>query len=219
MGKSITLREDSLMAIKNSMVGTNSVSHNSICVNEARPEVDKYELGQESDNPPVGGNYCHVADEGSITESKIPQEFIDKAKKLRPNKFSNWAVINLNDINLMPQYFEKRSKAYEYYKWMKMKRENKPIIVNLDESINFNKNGLSIKESMIRKPLNENKYDDLFNKTITDLENFRKQGAEKYGEQNWYAFSWMERMHPEVEIDPNDIKIYNALLKRAIWYY
>lgn len=214
MGKSITLREDSLMAIKNSMVDTNSVSHNSICVNEARPEVDEFELGQESDNPPVGGNYCHVADEGSINESKIPQEFIDRAKELRPDKFSNWAVINLIDINQMPHYFQKKSKAYEFYKWMKMERENKPIIVNLDESINFNKNGLSIMESMIRKPLNENKYDDLFNKTITDLENFRKQGAEKYGEQNWYAFSWMERMHPEVEIDPNDVKIYNALLKK-----
>ena len=205
MGKSITLREDSLMAIKNSMVGTNSVSHNSICVNEARPEVDKYELGQESDNPPVGGNYCHVADEGSINESKIPQEFIDRAKELRPDKFSNWAVINLIDINQMPHYFQKKSKAYEFYKWMKMERENKLVIVNLDESINSNKNGLS---------LNENKYDDLFNKTITDLENFRKQGAEKYGEQNWYAFSWMKKMHPEVEIDPNDVKIYNALLKK-----
>lgn len=42
--------------------GSNTASHNTICVNEARPEVDEFELGQESDNPPVGGNYCHVTE-------------------------------------------------------------------------------------------------------------------------------------------------------------
>ena len=61
MAKSITIKEDSLRVIKESMVGSsNTASHNTICVNEARPEVDEFELGQESDNPPVGGNYCHV---------------------------------------------------------------------------------------------------------------------------------------------------------------
>lgn len=122
MGKSITIKEDSLLKIKENLVGSsNTASHNSICVMEASPEVDEYELGQESDNPPVGGNYCHV---------------------------------------------------------------------------------------------NENRYDDLFNKAINDLEYFKKQCAEKYGEQNWYVFSWMKKMHPEIEIDPKDIKIYNALLKK-----
>ena len=122
MGKSITIKEDSLLKIKENLVGSsNTASHNSICVMEARPEVDEFELGQESDNPPVGGNYCHV---------------------------------------------------------------------------------------------NENRYDDLFNKAINDLEYFKKQCAEKYGERNWYVFSWMEKMHPEIEIDPKDIKIYNALLKK-----
>ena len=43
------------------MVGSsNTASHNTVCVTEAAPEVDEFELGQESDNPPVGGNYCHV---------------------------------------------------------------------------------------------------------------------------------------------------------------
>ena len=266
------------------------------------------EIGAEP-NSPMGGTYYHKkqTNESVMSESKVPQEFIDRANELRPNRFSNWAVINLNDINLMPQYFEKRSSALEYYKWVKNNPKNKAVIVNLDESINFNKNGLSInddkildkynlkdlilskngnyvtlnkivanefgngygsrfmeeltkiadengwilaltpdtsfggtsvgrlknfykrfgfkpnngrnadfntRESMVRKPLNENKYDDLFNKAINDLENFRKQGAEKYGEQNWYAFSWMKKMHPDIEIDPNDIKIYNALLKK-----
>lgn len=61
MAKSITIKEDSLRVIKESMVGSsNTASHNTVCMNEARPEVDEFELGQESDNPPVGGNYCHV---------------------------------------------------------------------------------------------------------------------------------------------------------------
>ena len=60
MGKTIILNQNSLIAIKESMVGTNNVSHTLVCVNEARPEVDEFELGQESDNPLVGGNYAHV---------------------------------------------------------------------------------------------------------------------------------------------------------------
>ena len=61
MAKSITIKEDSLRAIRESMVGSsNTASHNTVCVTEAAPEVDEFELGQESDNPPVGGNYCHV---------------------------------------------------------------------------------------------------------------------------------------------------------------
>lgn len=61
MAKSITIKEDSLRAIRESMVGSsNTASHNTVCVTEAAPEVDEFELGQESDNPLVGGNYCHV---------------------------------------------------------------------------------------------------------------------------------------------------------------
>ena len=61
MAKSITIKEDSLMVIKENMVGSrDTASHNTVCVMEAMPEVDEFELGQETDNPPVGGNYCHV---------------------------------------------------------------------------------------------------------------------------------------------------------------
>ena len=60
----------------------------------------------------------------------------------------------------------------------------------------------------------ENKYDDLFNKTTYDLQNFIKQCKEKYGVDGWYISSWMERVHPEIKIDPKDIKIYNALSKK-----
>ena len=108
------------------------------------------EIGAEP-NSPMGGTYYHQkqTNESVMSESIVPQEFIDRANELRPNRFSSWAVIDLNDINLMPQYFEKRSKALEYYKWMKINPKNKAVIVNLDESINFNKNGLSINDDKI----------------------------------------------------------------------
>ena len=203
--KKVTFSENSLIKIKESMVGSsNTASHNTVCVNEARPEVDEFELGQESDNPPLGGNYCHV------NEANIPNEFIRNAIELRPSKLYNWVVIDLVDIGRIPRYFQKRSAAYDYYKWLKngndyerMKGEKepyKPIIINLDKETNS---------------INENKYDDLFNKTINDLENFRRQGYKKYGEKNWYVFSWMAREHPEIKIDPKDIDIHKALVKKC----
>lgn len=67
MGKTIVINQDSLVTLKENMVGTSSVSHNTVCVNEVRAEVDKYQLGQESDNPPMGGNYAHA--EETIKES------------------------------------------------------------------------------------------------------------------------------------------------------
>ena len=132
MAKYITIKEDSLRVIKESMVGSsNTASHNTVCVMEARPEVDEFELGQESDNPPVGGNYCHV------NESNVPREFIERAFKLRPDGYSNWVVIDLVDINRMPRYFQKKSAAYFYYKWLRNTDKNayKPVIINLDKEI------------------------------------------------------------------------------------
>lgn len=70
MGKTITINQNSLLAIKESMVGINDVSHNNVCVNEAAPEVDEFELGQESDNPPVGGNYAHVEENKMVSKNK-----------------------------------------------------------------------------------------------------------------------------------------------------
>ena len=68
MGKTITINQDSLITLKENMVDINNVSHNTVCVNEATPEVDEYELGQETDNPPVGGNYCHVNEVYNVSE-------------------------------------------------------------------------------------------------------------------------------------------------------
>lgn len=99
MSKSITIKEDSLLAIKENMVGTSSVSHNTVCVNEASPEVDEYELGQESNNPPVGGNYCHVEenidfnDNGvSINDKKILDKY--NLSDLILSKNGNYVILN-----------------------------------------------------------------------------------------------------------------------------
>ena len=62
-----------------------------------------------------------------------------------------------------------------------------------------------------KKQIVENKYDDLFNKANYDLQYFQKQCKEKYGTPNWYISSWMEKTHPEISVDPKDIKIYTAL--------
>ena len=62
-----------------------------------------------------------------------------------------------------------------------------------------------------KKQIVENKYDDLFNKANYDLQYFLKQGKEKYGFDGWYISSWMEKTHPEISVDPKDIKIYTAL--------
>ena len=37
---------------------------------------------------------------------------------------------------------------------------------------------------------------------------------EKYGLDGWYISSWMEKTHPEISVDPKDIKIYTALSDR-----
>ena len=74
MGKTITIKQDSLITIKENMVGINDASHNLVCVNEARPEVDEFELGQESNNPPVGGNYSHVEEN---IDSEVDSSDID----------------------------------------------------------------------------------------------------------------------------------------------
>ena len=75
MGKTIAFNENSLMVIKKKlneiMVGTDSVSHNDVSVNEAAPEADEYEIGAEP-NSPVGGVYYHIKqEEKNLDESKI----------------------------------------------------------------------------------------------------------------------------------------------------
>lgn len=148
------------------------------------------EIGAEP-NSPMGGTYYHQTqtNESVIKKPNIPQEFINRARELMPNRFSNWVVMNLNDINLMPQYFEKRSKALEYYKWMKMSPRNKAVIVNLDESINFNKNGLSINDDKI---LDKYNLKDLILSKNGNYVTLNKIVANEFG--NGYGSRFMEEL-------------------------
>jgi hypothetical protein len=69
MGKSVIINQDKLLMLKENMVSNGNVaSHKDICVNEAAPEVDKYEIGGEEDSP-VGGVYYHSTNEDNINES------------------------------------------------------------------------------------------------------------------------------------------------------
>lgn len=63
MGKTIKIKEESLFKLKeeiNAVSNDNVANSKPIVMAEARPEIDEYEIGQESDNPPIGGNFCHV---------------------------------------------------------------------------------------------------------------------------------------------------------------
>ena len=96
MGKTITINQDSLLKIKESMVGTNNVSHTLVCVNEARPEVDKFELGQESDNPPVGGNYTHIEEnlDLNVNSSDVDLSSFSKKDELPPSVWDEDGYLN-----------------------------------------------------------------------------------------------------------------------------
>lgn len=92
MGKTITFGENRLLTLKDRineiMVGTTSVSHNLVShnINEASAEVDEFELGQETNNPPVGGNYCHVEEnvDLEVNSSDIDLSSFKKRSELAP---------------------------------------------------------------------------------------------------------------------------------------
>lgn len=92
MGKTITFGENRLLTLKDRineiMVGTDGVSHNGVShdINEASAEVDEFELGQESDSPPVGGNYCHVEEniDFEVNSSDIDLSSFKKRSELAP---------------------------------------------------------------------------------------------------------------------------------------
>ena len=96
MGKTITINQDSLIAIKENMVGIDNVSHNSVCINEARPEIDEFELGQESDNPPVGGNYTHVEEnlDLNVNSSDVDLSSFSKKDELPPSVWDEDGYLN-----------------------------------------------------------------------------------------------------------------------------
>ena len=140
MAKTVTINQDRLLMLKETMASdSNIASHDSYCseLMEAAPEVNEYEIGEESDTesdtPVFGGNYYHVSE----SASNFPQGLIEFLMKNKPDKFSNWVVFDLNNLSTYPRYFQKRQTAYDFYKWMKMDYNCKPKLLNLDK---INKN-------------------------------------------------------------------------------
>ena len=64
MARKIYFSESNLIKLKENMTNGSSVCHIGYCnkVNEAAPEIDEYEIGDEGNNPPLGGNYYHVSE-------------------------------------------------------------------------------------------------------------------------------------------------------------
>lgn len=63
MGRKVVINEDRLRILKEQVANSiESVSLDSHAhkVDEAAPEVDEYEIGDEGNNPPMGGNYYHI---------------------------------------------------------------------------------------------------------------------------------------------------------------
>jgi len=62
---------DFVKYINDTYVGFDKDDMKLLNMNEAAPEVDEYEIGAESDNPPVGGNGYHINESASFDSSEI----------------------------------------------------------------------------------------------------------------------------------------------------
>jgi hypothetical protein len=74
MSKTVTINQDKLFMLKETVASDNNITnHNNYCseLTEAAPEVDEYEIGDEGNNPPVGGNFYHVNESTSFDSSEI----------------------------------------------------------------------------------------------------------------------------------------------------
>ena len=207
-------------------------------------ELDTYMIGGEEDAP-VGGRYYHVQneDDSNIEEDinfdkhgmSLNDDDILRKYNLKDLILSkNGKYVTLNKIVSSElgkgngsRFMEDLTKLADKNGWIlgltpdtsfggtsvsRLKKFYKRFgfFPNKGRKADFN-----TREAMIRRPINENKYDDLFNKVTSDLENFKKQGEIKYGEKFWYNLSWMKNKHPRIEVDPKDIKIYNALEEKS----
>lgn len=106
MSKKVYIGEKKLLNIKNAMADSN-VSHSTF-VHEDKPpyEKDEYEIGGEGGN----NDFFHVNNKSINEIREIPQECINLALKLKPNKYARWCVTNGKYI----QYFETKQYAIEY---------------------------------------------------------------------------------------------------------
>ncbi len=378
MSKTVTINQDKLLMLKETVASDSSItSHNDYCseLTEAAPEVDEYEIGDEGNNPPVGGNFYHVNESTSFDSSEIGAvnyswdfdeeeyqewladaeyentqealmeyindnvefelEYLDNetyhtcgcdyvdynaledmfGEKMQKEILTtcmsdgsgSFETVNLysdddvdiNDRNSINDMAMRLLRHGDYFKDCRgfiltngvvvyTESEHNEIcrIPNINNKFDFIRMGnirvlpqsidigaapTSEQRSVLRKAIAsyaneelyldiyqgkssigakyiqpdwryvmgeidrffsegirpqgneyyesknskkqivENKYDDLFNKANYDLQYFLKQGKEKYGVDGWYISSWMEKTHPEISVDPKDIKIYTAL--------
>ena len=63
--------------------------------------------------------------------------------------------------------------------------------------------------------LHENKYDDLFNQIIGEYQAFMNEKEKEYGTYCWYNTYFMNKEHPEVRVNPDDLKKYNELKTKS----
>ena len=204
MSKTIRFKENSLIAIKEKlneiMVGTDGVSHNDICNENTGEEFAPVTKigGEEKDGDVVaGGNYFHVAESidfdnngMSINDDKILGKY--NLKDLILSKTGNYVTLNKIIANELgkgngSRFMEELTRMADKNGWtlaltpdtsfggssvgrLKNFYKRFGFVPNKGRSTDFN-----TRESMVRKPLNENKYDDLFdirntNKKISDCE-------------------------------------------------
>jgi len=66
MGKSVVIDQEQLMRIRESVIDDSHGMDNHV-LKEASAGVDEYEIGAESDNPPMGGNAYHINESYSLS--------------------------------------------------------------------------------------------------------------------------------------------------------
>ena len=74
MSKVVTINQDKLLMLKETVASNSNIaSHNDYCskLTETAPEVDEYEIGDEGNNPLVGGNCYHVNESTSFDSYEI----------------------------------------------------------------------------------------------------------------------------------------------------
>lgn len=106
---------------------------------------------------PQGNDYYESRNNKRIIEAyskNVPQELIDRAIKLRAyGNGGNWCVIDNLYLSMMPRYFQKRSAAVEFKKWL-----GRGFLVDLDKYQKINENQLLI--------LKENSFDEWFGNSV-----------------------------------------------------
>lgn len=176
MGKKLYITDNQLIALRESMANCHADS--CYAVNEAAPEVDEYEIGDEGNNPPVGGNFYHVSegidfdDHGmSMNDENVLKKY--NLKDLILSKNGNYVTLNkivAKEIGngYGGRFMEDLTKIADKNGWIlsltpdtsygassvgRLKKFYKRygFVPNKGRHSDFN-----TKESMIRKPITEN---------------------------------------------------------------